>query len=141
MSIVIKKEYIPELNKLLKECLVKNKMENASVVVDIDAGSCNNGEYKLNVYDIPCLGNQNQELIDSFTMPSQCFTNTLFYKITPEQWLHKKGYTTKGTAYHKKTPKKGASKAFYDLFKEIHNGNSLYFENLINEVKEMKKEK
>lgn len=61
--------------------------------------------------------------------------------LTPEQWLHKKGYTTKGTAYHKKTPKKGASKAFYDLFKEIHNGNSLYFENLINEVQEMKKEK
>lgn len=63
------------------------------------------------------------------------------YETRPEQWLYKKGYTTKGTGYHKKTPKKGSSKAFYDLFKEIHSGNLLYFENLINEVQAMKKEK
>lgn len=63
------------------------------------------------------------------------------YETRPEQWLYKKGYTTKGTGYHKNTPKKGSSKAFYDLFQEVHNGNLLYFENLINEVEEMKKEK
>lgn len=62
-------------------------------------------------------------------------------KMTPEKWLYLKGYTTKGTGYHKIKAKKGAAKAFCDLFYEIKKGNFLHFQELINEIKEMDKKK
>lgn len=130
-SLLIKKEHIDKFNKLVNDYVKKHNLQNG-FVVNIDATTYTSEKCKLNIY-------HNEKLIDSFEMPSKCFTDTLHYKITPEQWLYKKGYMTKGTAYHKNTPKKGASKAFYDLFAEIHNGNLLYFENLINEIKKIKK--
>lgn len=44
-----------------------------------------------------------------------------------EKWLYLKGYTTKGTGYHKIKANKGGMKALIDIFTEL-DGNCTLFD-------------
>ena len=58
-------------------------------------------------------------------------------QITLEKYLYIKGYTTKGTSYHKIKTNKGIAKAFVDLFfNNLKDGNVLELQRLVNEFKE-----
>ena len=60
-------------------------------------------------------------------------------QITLEKYLYLKGYTTKGTSYHKIKTNKGIAKAFYDLFfKNLKNGDVLKLQKLVNEFNDFK---
>lgn len=60
-------------------------------------------------------------------------------KLTLEKYLHLKGYTTKGTAYHKIKTNKGIAKAFKELFFDnLVKSDVLALQNLVNEFREFK---
>ena len=59
-------------------------------------------------------------------------------KTTLEKYLYLKGYTTKGTSYHKIKTNKGISKAFVELFfNHLKDGNVLELQRLVNEFREL----
>ena len=59
-------------------------------------------------------------------------------QITLEKYLYLKGYTTKGTSYHKIKTNKGIAKAFVELFfNHLKNGDVLELQKLVNEFKEL----
>jgi|Laugresu1bdmlbsd_1035121.scaffolds.fasta_scaffold179608_1 hypothetical protein len=61
-------------------------------------------------------------------------------KLTLEKYLYLKGYTTKGTSYHKIKTNKGIAKAFIELFfNNLKSGNVLELQNLVNEFRDLSK--
>jgi hypothetical protein len=63
-------------------------------------------------------------------------------KITLEKYLYLKGFTKRGTSYHKIKTNKGIAKAFVELFfNNLKDGNVLELQKLVNEFKDYDRKK